>query len=93
MKGREIFVPKIPSYRLLDLVKAFSNKPKINIIGTRPGEKVHEEMVIYDSPNTLECNIFVIYPNALEKQKERKRLKGKTNQILVIQVIKITFRY
>ena len=79
MKGREIFVPKIPSYRLLDLVKAFSNKPKINIIGTRPGEKVHEEMVsIYDSPNTLECNdFFVIYPNALEKQKERKRLKGK----------------
>ena len=74
MKGKEIFVPKISSYRLIDLVKAFSNKPKIKIIGIRPGEKIHEEMVsVYDSPNTLNCrDFFVIYPNELEKSKAKK---------------------
>ena len=79
MKGKEIFVPKIPSYKLIDLVNAFSNKPKIKIIGTRPGEKIHEEMVsIYDSPNTLECkDFFAIYPTEVEKNKAKNRLRGK----------------
>lgn len=83
MKGKEIFVPKISSYRLIDLVKAFSNKPKIKIIGIRPGEKIHEEMVsVYDSPNTLNCrDFFVIYPNEIEKSKAKKRLKGKNCKI------------
>ena len=42
MMGSEIFVPKIPSYKLIDLVYDFSNRPKIDIIGIRPGEKIHE---------------------------------------------------
>lgn len=42
MKGNEIFIPKLPSIRIIDLAKAF-NKP-YKIIGLRPGEKIHEQM-------------------------------------------------
>ena len=49
--GGEIFVPKIPSYRLKDLVKAISPNCKVNIIGIRPGEKINEEMITSSGPN------------------------------------------
>ena len=64
MKGQEIFVPKIPSYKILDVVKAINPKPKIKIIGIRPGEKIHEEMISKnDSYSTLEFkNYYIIYP-------------------------------
>lgn len=45
MKGGEIFVPKIPSFRIIDLAKAVSEKCKIKITGIRLGEKLHEEMI------------------------------------------------
>ncbi len=68
MKGGEIFVPKIPSYKLFDLVKAISNKenPKLNLIGIRPGEKLHEEMIsMNDALNTLEFkDYYIIVPNS-----------------------------
>jgi len=54
-KGGEIFVPKIPSFYIIDLAKAISEDCKIKIIGIRPGEKMHEEMIsYYDSPNTID---------------------------------------
>jgi|TARA_B110000116_G_C16772649_1_gene554132 UDP-N-acetylglucosamine 4,6-dehydratase (inverting) len=57
MWGGEIFVPKIPSYRILDLAKSISPKAKIKFIGLRPGEKIHEEMISEsDSINTIEYN-------------------------------------
>ena len=40
MIGGELFVPKIPSYRILDVVKAIAPKAKIKIVGIRPGEKI-----------------------------------------------------
>lgn len=43
--GGEIFVPKIPSYKLTDVAKAVGPECKIDIVGIRPGEKVHEEMI------------------------------------------------
>ena len=66
MWGGEIFVPKIPSYRLLDLAKAISNKAKIKFTGIRTGEKLHEEMISSsDSLNTLEYkDHFVVVPNS-----------------------------
>ena len=78
MRGSEIFVPKIPSYKLMDLVYAFSKSPKIKIIGIRPGEKIHEEMIsLFDSPNTIDCgNFFVIYPSQELKNKGLKIMKG-----------------
>ncbi len=45
MQGGEIFVPKIPSVRILDLVEAMSGSREHEIIGIRPGEKLHEVMV------------------------------------------------
>lgn len=45
MHGGEIFVPKIPSIRILDLVESMSGNREYEIIGIRPGEKLHEVMV------------------------------------------------
>ena len=62
--GGEIFVPKIPSYRIIDVVKAINPRCKIKTIGIRPGEKLHEEMItLSDGFNSLELkNFFVILP-------------------------------
>jgi UDP-N-acetylglucosamine 4,6-dehydratase (inverting) len=55
LKGGEIFVPKIPSFYITDLAKAINAKCKIKIIGIRPGEKIHEEMIsFYESTNTVD---------------------------------------
>lgn len=43
--GGEIFVPKIPSYKILDLAEAIGPKCKVDLVGIRPGEKIHEEMI------------------------------------------------
>lgn len=80
MWGGEIFVPKIPSYRILDLAKAINPTAKIKITGIRPGEKIDEEMIsIHDSPNTLEAkNFFIISP--ILKQRDFKREYIKKNK-------------
>ena len=66
MWGGEIFVPKIPSYRILDLAKAINPNAKIKIKGVRPGEKIDEEMIsVNDAYNTLENKkYYVIIPNS-----------------------------
>ena len=63
--GGEIFVPKIPSYRILDLAKAIAPNCKLKLVGIRPGEKIHEEMITAaDSFNTYEIGSnFVILPS------------------------------
>ena len=68
MWGGELFVPKIPSYKILDVAKAISPDCKIKIIGLRPGEKIHEEMITgSDSANTLEFkDYYVIMPSTIE---------------------------
>jgi len=43
--GGEIFVPKIPSYKITEVAKAIGPECKIDVIGIRPGEKIHEEMI------------------------------------------------
>ena len=43
--GGEIFVPKIPSYKITDVAKAVGPECKVEIVGIRPGEKIHEEMI------------------------------------------------
>ena len=65
--GGELFVPKIPSYNIMDLAKAIDKNCKIKIIGIRPGEKIHEEMIsISDSYNTYDIgNYFVILPHIM----------------------------
>ncbi len=48
MIGGEIYVKKIPSIKVIDIAKTISNKAKIEIIGIRPGEKIHESMISSD---------------------------------------------
>ncbi len=62
--GGEIFIPKIPSYRIEDVAKAIAPDCTFDYVGIRPGEKLHEEMVTpADSHNTIELeNHFVICP-------------------------------
>ncbi len=82
MIGGEIFVPKIKSYKIMDLVKAISAKPKIKVIGKRSGEKIHEEMISeFESSNSIENkNFFVILPNSkyntLSKRSYLKKFKN-----------------
>jgi UDP-N-acetylglucosamine 4,6-dehydratase len=64
MLGGELFVPKIPSMNIMDLAKAIAPETKTEIIGIRPGEKLHEVMIsVDDSINTLEFDShYVIQP-------------------------------
>jgi len=63
--GGEIFVPKIPSYRIIDVAAAIAPDARLEIIGIRPGEKVHEEMItISDGYNTVDLGkYFAILPS------------------------------
>lgn len=65
MWGGELFVPKIPSYKILDLTKAIAPNAKLENVGIRPGEKLHEEMVTAtDAINTVEFeDYYVILPS------------------------------
>jgi len=62
--GGELLVPKIPSYRILDLAKAIGPDCEHKIIGIRPGEKIHEEMITSsDSYSTYDIGkYYVILP-------------------------------
>ncbi len=81
MHGGEVFVPKIPSMNILELVKAVAPDAKVEYIGIRPGEKVHEILVSEDEAgHTLELeDMFVIEPThpwwSSEKWAHGQRLK------------------
>ncbi|MBD1571465.1 UDP-N-acetylglucosamine 4,6-dehydratase (inverting) [Aliivibrio sp. S10_S31] len=63
--GGEIFVPKIPSYKILDIAEAIAPECKTKVVGIRPGEKLHEEMITdTDSLNTIDLGrYYAILPS------------------------------
>jgi UDP-N-acetylglucosamine 4,6-dehydratase len=63
--GGEIFVPKIPSYKITDVAQAVAPECKLEIVGIRPGEKIHEEMITSsDSYNTYDLGkYYTILPS------------------------------
>jgi UDP-N-acetylglucosamine 4,6-dehydratase/5-epimerase len=65
MWGGELFVPRIPSYRILDVARAVAPEAKLQVVGIRPGEKLHEEMITStDALSTVEFDdYFVILPS------------------------------
>lgn len=65
-QGGEIFVPKIPSYRITDVAKAIGPECDYPVVGIRPGEKIHEEMITSsDSANTVDLGkYYAILPSA-----------------------------
>jgi UDP-N-acetylglucosamine 4,6-dehydratase/5-epimerase len=64
MHGGELFVPKIPSMRVVDLAKAMAPEARLEVVGIRPGEKLHEEMIsATDARSTLDQgDRYVIQP-------------------------------
>lgn len=66
--GGELFVPKIPSYKILDVASAVAPSCKIEIVGIRPGEKLHEEMITEtDSLSTFDCGKYYVIAPALPR--------------------------
>jgi FlaA1/EpsC-like NDP-sugar epimerase len=63
--GGEVFIPKIPSYRVMDIAEAIAPECEIKIVGIRPGEKLHEEMIHEsDSMNTIDLGkYYAILPS------------------------------
>jgi len=82
MWGGELFVPKIPSYRILDLARAIAPECKLVFNGIRPGEKIHEEMITEtDAINSIEFeDYYVILPSTKQWDVEKFRLESNTKQ-------------
>jgi UDP-N-acetylglucosamine 4,6-dehydratase len=64
MRGGEVFVPKIPSMRVMDLARAIAPDAEVSVVGIRPGEKIHEVLISEDEArNTVEREtMFVVKP-------------------------------
>lgn len=74
MCGGEVFVPKIPSTRIIDLARSIAPESELEVVGIRPGEKLHEVLVNDDeSRSTLERdNMYVVTPTATLWQRDLK---------------------
>ena len=84
MSGGEIYVPKIPSMKITDFINSFCSDKKLEEIGIRPGEKLHETMITKeDSRYTYDCkDRYVIEPNIHQWDSERlKKNKIKRNKV------------
>ena len=89
MWGGELFVKKIPSYKITDIAEAIAPDCKHKIVGIRPGEKLHEEMITEtDALNTIEFeDYFVILPisvdgiNEYDKEKFRLEFNDKPGKL------------
>ncbi len=78
MSGGELFVPKIKSMRVADLIKALSPEAKIKNIGIRPGEKIHEMLISKDDSRytrEYEDRFEIIYPSLYRKYQEKQEGK------------------
>jgi UDP-N-acetylglucosamine 4,6-dehydratase (inverting) len=75
--GGEIFVPKIPSYKILDIAKAIAPECETKVVGIRPGEKLHEEMITdTDSLNTIDLGkYYAILPSVSFTYTEQEYLE------------------
>ena len=79
MVGGEVFVPKIPSMRMMDLVEAVAPGCKVEFVGIRPGEKLHEVLISSDEARLaveLE-DMFVIQPVFHWSKRLKRRSDGK----------------
>ena len=70
MKGQELFVPKISSYKISDVARAVSPNAKIEVVGIRAGEKIHEDLITEtDALSAVEFNdYFIVYPSRVQAQ-------------------------
>jgi UDP-N-acetylglucosamine 4,6-dehydratase (inverting) len=78
MLGGEIYVKKIPTMKVIDIAESINKTAKLKIIGIRPGEKIHEQMIgIDDAPYTYEYkNYYKILPAINNWDTDKKRIKN-----------------
>tara|TARA_Y100000031_G_C8248071_1_gene399149 strand:- start:3886 stop:4893 length:1008 start_codon:yes stop_codon:yes gene_type:complete len=90
MREGEIFVPKIPTIKIIDLVKSFKAQPKI--IGIRPGEKIHETLCIKDEANlTIDFkDHYIVIPSIMIQNKNIYKINMKKE---VGKFVKENFEY
>ena len=102
--GGEVFVPKIPSYRIMDIADAVGPSCRKEVIGIRPGEKIHEEMITEsDSASTIDLGrYYAILPSdgSLERQYQNAKVdyrgvekgftynSGSNNEFLTVEQIR-----
>ena len=88
-QGGEIYVPKIPSYRIMDVAEAIGPNCRKEIIGIRPGEKLHEEMITTaDSFTTFDLGkYYAILPADKKIEQYKKGYQGN------IKAVKNGFAY
>ncbi len=77
-KGGEIYVKKIPSMKVIDIAKSINPKADFKVIGIRPGEKIHEQMIGYeDSMYTYEYkDYYKILPSLYNWYLDKNRIKN-----------------
>ena len=73
--GGEVFVPKIPSMKIVDLAKAIDPGCRIKVIGIRPGEKMHETLVSEDEARNVRIfdGIYVMLPQFFERAEAHEK--------------------
>jgi UDP-N-acetylglucosamine 4,6-dehydratase len=78
MRGGEIFIPRIPSMKVVDMARALAPKLPHRVVGVRPGEKLHEVMTTkYDTATTLDLgDRYVIEPGFASWKRRSFRLDG-----------------
>lgn len=77
MEGGEIYVKKIPSINVLDIARAINPDAEHEIVGIRPGEKLHEQMIsVEDAQHTYEYDRFFKILPAIDGQRNGHRIKG-----------------
>ena len=85
-QGRRNFVPKIPSYRITDIASAIAPSCKQEIVGIRPGEKLHEEMITSsDSQSTIDLgDYYAILPTDGRVHDIYKKMNVLFSEVLII---------
>ena len=88
----EIFIPKLPSYNIVQLAKVINPDAEIEYIGIRPGEKIHECMInTHESHNTLNCkNYFIILQ---DKESDPTNLIYISVAILIVALATVIIRF
>jgi UDP-N-acetylglucosamine 4,6-dehydratase len=79
MDGGEIYIPKMNSIYIEDLIKIINSKARITIIGKRPGEKIHETLFTGQESNLIyeQKGLYLIYPENISiKKRAGKRLSN-----------------
>lgn len=82
--GGELFIPKIPSYKIVDVAKAIAPNIPIKEIGIRPGEKLHEEMItVTDSLSTIDLGkYYAILPSYSAKHTHEDFIKHHNGKLV-----------